>query len=113
MKSVNRNKIVRTIRRHKGNDGKPNSYEVDFMTFSQYDQKSEYKSLDGNIELYPYKWYNILYIYQIPSYWFLLLFNKFLKKPIKMNKRNHNTASVITLMLQIAALIKSLFALIG
>jgi hypothetical protein len=75
MKSINRNKIVRTIRRHKGNDGKPNSYEVDFMAFSQYDQKSEHKSFDGNIELYPYKWYNILYIYQIPSYWFLLLFN--------------------------------------
>ncbi|MEN8834402.1 MAG: hypothetical protein ABF311_04795 [Polaribacter sp.] len=54
-KSISRNKIVRTIRKYKAKDGKPNSYEIEFMTFSKYDAKSEYKFTDGNIALYPYK----------------------------------------------------------
>ena len=64
-KSISRNKIVRTIRKYKAKDGKPNSYEIEFMTFSKYDYKSEYKFPDGNIELYPYKWYDLRRFYEI------------------------------------------------
>ena len=110
---MNRNKIIRTIENHKGNDGKPNSYVVDFMTFSEYDQKSEFKFIDGNIELYPYKWYDIRWVYQIPSYRFLLLLNRLLKNPIERNKTNHNRASIITLILQIIALLQSVVTLFG
>jgi len=60
---ISRNKIVRTIRRYKGKDGKPNSHEIEFMTFSEYDAKSEYKFIDGNIEIYPYKWYDLRKFY--------------------------------------------------
>jgi len=37
MKSISRNKIIRTITRNKGKEGKPNSHEIEFMTFSKYD----------------------------------------------------------------------------
>ena len=80
MKSISKNKIIRTITRYKGKDGKPNSHEIEFMTFSKYDAKSEYKFIDGNIEIYPYKWYDLRKIYQIPSYWFLRLINKVRKE---------------------------------
>jgi hypothetical protein len=48
MKSINRNKIIRTITKYKVKDGKHNSHEIEFMTFSKYDAKSEYKFIDGN-----------------------------------------------------------------
>ena len=111
MKSISRNKIVRTIRRYKGKDGKPNSHEIEFMTFSEYDAKSEYKFIDGNIEIYPYKWYDLRKFYQIPSYWFLRLINKYMTNQIQVNKRNHNIASSITLMSEIVILLRTLIEL--
>lgn len=82
---MKRSKILRI--KYKGNEGKPDSYEIDFMTFEKYDAKSYYKFLEANIELYPYKWYDILRIYQIPSYWFLLKSKKLLKNQIQINKK--------------------------
>lgn len=111
MKSIRRNKIVRTIRKYKGKDGKPNSHEIEFMTFSKYDAKSEYKFIDGNIEMYPFKWYDFRYIYQIPAYWFLRLINKYLTNQIHINKTNHNIASIITLISEIVILVKTIFEL--
>jgi hypothetical protein len=111
MKSINRNKIVRTIRKYKGKDQKFKSHEIDFMTFSEYDAKSEYKFIDGNIEIYPYKWFDIRKFYQIPAYWFLSLINKLFKNTIQINKRNHNVASTITLISQIVILAKTLVVL--
>jgi hypothetical protein len=105
---MKRSKILRTIIKYKGNDGKPNSYEIDFMTFEKYDAQSHYIFPDGNIELYPYKWYDIRRIYQIPSYWFLLLFNKLLK--IQINKRNHKRVS-IGLLVPIIAFINEVIKL--
>ena len=112
MKSINRNKIVRTIRKYKGKNGKPNSHEIEFMIFSDYDAKSEYKFIDGNIELYPYKWYDLRRFYQIPSYWFLLSINKYLKNQIQLNKKNQNIASGITLMIEILMLLGALNILV-
>ena len=110
MKPIKRSKILRTIINYKGNDGNPDSYEIDFMTFEKYDTKYYYKFLDGNIELYPYKWYDIRKIYQIPSYWFLLLLNKLMKNQIQINKRNHKRA-LIALILTIIPLITALIQL--
>ena len=110
-KSINRNKIIRTITRYKGKDGKPNSHEIQFMTFSEYDAKSEYKFIDGNIEIHPYKWYDLRKLYQIPSYWFLRLINKYMTNQIQVNKRNHNIASSITLMSEIVILLRTLIEL--
>jgi hypothetical protein len=90
MKSISRNKIVRTIRKYKAKDGKPNSYEIEFMTFSKYDAKSEYKFIDGNIALYPYKWYDIRCFYEIPNYRLLLFMNKL--RIIKKLKTENNTS---------------------
>lgn len=112
MKSISRNKIVRTITRYKGKDGKPNSYEIEFMTFSEYDAKSEYKFIDGNIKIHPYKWYDLRRVYRIPSYLFLRLINKYLTNQFQVNKRNHNIASSITLISEIAILFRTLIELV-
>jgi hypothetical protein len=110
MKTINKNKIVRTIIKQKGNDGKPNSYKIDFMKFSEYDLKSEYKFINGNTELYPYKWYDLRKLYQIPSYWFLLRI--FRNSTERINKQNHDKTSIITLMLEILILIKTIISLL-
>ncbi|TYC14782.1 hypothetical protein ES677_05220 [Bizionia gelidisalsuginis] len=86
MKSINRNKIVRTITKYKGKDGKPNSYEIEFMSFSKFDSKSVYKYIDGNIEIYPYKWYDLRRIYQIPAHYFFHKLNIFFKTEINLTK---------------------------
>jgi hypothetical protein len=89
MKSISRNKTIRTITKYKGKDGKPKSYEIEFMTFSEYDAKSEYKFIDGNIEIHPYKWYDLRRFYEIPNYRLLLLINKLLIN--KKLKTENNT----------------------
>jgi len=95
---MNRNKIIRTIENHKGNDGKPNSYVVYFMTFSEYDQKSEFKFIDGNIELYPYKWYDLRRIYQIPTHYFFHKLDILFKRKIKRTKTK-TTAIYVTVFI--------------
>ncbi|ALJ03861.1 hypothetical protein APS56_01260 [Pseudalgibacter alginicilyticus] len=108
------NKIVRTKTIH-GSENKPNEmyYEINFMTFSEYVYKSnpEYKYINHKFELYPYKWYDIRWIYQIPAYYLLLLLNKYLKNAIQINNRNHNIASTITVISEICVLIKSIITI--
>ena len=104
MKSISRNKIFRTIRKYKGKEGKPNSHEIEFMTFSKYDAKSEYKFIDGNIEIYPYKWYDLRRIYQIPTHYFFHKLDIFFKRNIKRTKIK------TTAMYVIVFIIESLFA---
>ena len=68
-------KIVRT-KTTNGSEKKPNEmcYEINFMTFSKYVSKlrPDLIIMDYKFKLYPYKWYDIRWIYQIPSYWLLL-----------------------------------------
>jgi hypothetical protein len=113
MKSINRNKIVRTITKYKGVDKRPNSYEINFMTFKEFDLKPTYIYTDGSksAELYPYKWFDIRKFYQIPAYWFLLSVNRFRKNTIQINNRNHDIASTIILMSEIVILLKTLIKL--
>jgi|TARA_R110000796_G_scaffold176266_1_gene293146 hypothetical protein len=104
MKSISRNKIIRTITRYKGKDGKPNSHEIEFMTFSKYDAKSEYKFIDGNIEIHPYKWYDLRRVYEIPTHYFFHKLDTFFKRNIKRTKTK-TTAMYFTVFIM-----ESLFA---
>jgi len=101
------NKIVRT-KQIFGSKKKPNDmyYEIEFMTFRKYIGKINpmYKLMDYKIELYPYKWYDLRWIYQIPSYWLLLRI--FRNSPERINKQTHNKTSTITLITEILLLIK-------
>ncbi|ANH61034.1 hypothetical protein NV36_01990 [Dokdonia donghaensis DSW-1] len=44
-------------------------YDIEFMTFVNYlSKKHGYTYQDYKFELYPYKWYDLRWIYQIPAY---------------------------------------------
>ena len=104
MKSISRNKIIRTITRYKGKDGKPNSHEIEFMTFSKYNARSEYKFIDGDIEIHPYKWYDLRRVYEIPTHYFFHKLDSFFKRNIKRTKTK-KTAMYFTVFIM-----ESLFA---
>ena len=106
------NSIVRTKTIY-GNNRNPDEmyYEIDFMTFSRYMLKKnpDYIIPDYKFELYPYKWYDISWIYQIPSYWLLLRI--FRNSEAKINKQIHNKASIITLIIEILLATKPIIEL--
>lgn len=101
------NKIVRT-KTTNGSKKKPEEmyYEIDFMTFEKYIGKSKYgyTYADYEFELYPYKWYDIRWIYQIPSYWLLLRI--FRNSPERINRQTHKKTSTITLIIEMLLAIK-------
>ena len=101
------NKIVRTKTTY-GSEKKPNEmyYEIDFMTFDKYVSKNnpQYTFTDYKFELYPYKWYDIKWIYQIPSYWLLLRI--FRNSPERINRQTHKKTSTITLIIEMLLAIK-------
>ncbi len=110
MKFINRRKIVRTIIKYKGRDDKPDSYEIDFMTFEVFDHKSDYKFIDGNIELYPYKFYDLRWIYQIPAYWLLL--SVFRKSDNNISRKMHKRTSALILIIELLPTINPIINLI-
>lgn len=108
----NSNSIVRTKTIY-GNNSNPSEmyYEIDFMTFSKYILKKnpDFILLDYKFELYPYKWYDLRWIYQIPSYWLIL--RVFRISEDKINKQIHNKVSTITLITEMLLAIKSIIEL--
>jgi len=85
-------------------------YEIDFMTFSKYLQKNEYTYPDYKFELFPYKWYDLRWIFQKPAYWLLL--KVFKKSENKITRKTHNQASIITLLIELAIAIKLILEII-
>ncbi|MGK0254990.1 MAG: hypothetical protein ACI9OE_002507 [Mariniflexile sp.] len=59
------------------------------MNFSKYDSKSEYKFIDGNIELYSYRCYDLRRFYETPNYRLLLLFMNKLRIINKLKTENN------------------------
>lgn len=96
------NKIVRT-KTIIGSEKKPKEmyYEIDFMTFKKYIGKinPQYVFAHHKFELYPYKWYDIRWVYQIPSYWLLLRI--FRNSPERISKQIHSKISTATLITEI------------
>ena len=107
------NSIIRTKTTY-GNKKFPEKmhYEIDFMTFSKYISKlnPDYKFIDHKFEIYPYKQYDIRWIYEIPSYWLLLRI--FRNSPAKINRQTHSKMSTITLISEILLIIKPTIELI-
>ncbi|SHJ26700.1 hypothetical protein SAMN04488096_1273 [Mesonia phycicola] len=107
------NKIVRTKTTH-GNKNKPLEvyYEIEFMTFSNYISKLNPDIIltDYKFEIYPYKWYDLRWIYEIPAYWLLLRI--FRNSPERINKQTHNKISKITLITEILVMTTSIIELI-
>jgi hypothetical protein len=66
-----KNKIVRIKETHNTNDTIERHFnEVYLTTFSEYLSKSFYKSYGHSIDLYPYKWYEIERLYEVPYFYF-------------------------------------------
>jgi hypothetical protein len=107
------NSIVRTITIN-GSPKDPNEmhYEIDFMTLSNALSKKNpgYKIINKTFKIHPYKWYDIRWIYQIPSYWFLLRIFRIDENKISTAK--HNVMSIIVLLTEILTMMKSLKELI-
>ena len=107
---IKSNKIVRTITTENTNEFK--HYFIDFMTFEKfvYEKQNGYTWLNHTFEIYPYKWFDLRWIYEIPSYWLLLRI--FRNSEAKINKQIHNKASIITLITEMLLATKPTIELI-
>lgn len=107
------NSIVRTITLY-GEKKSTNEmhYQIEFMTFkkalSKINPRVQY--IDSHTELYPYKWFDLRYIYQIPAYWLLLRIFRISED--KISKQTHRRTSIITLMSEILILVKLIFEIV-
>lgn len=107
------NSIVRTKTVY-GNIKEPHKMykKIEFMTFKKATSKmpNRYYSDDSVFAIYPYKWYDIRWIYQIPSYWVLLRI--FRNSEAKISKQMHNNTSTITLIIEMLLATKPTIELI-
>lgn len=108
------NSIVRTITII-GNQKRPNEmhYKIDFMTFSKalLKENQPFIIIDEKFKIYPYKWYDIRWVYEIPSYWFLLRVLRINEHKISVAK--HNAMSITVLITEILTIIKLIKELIN
>lgn len=102
--------IVRTKTTH-GLNYKPEEmyYEVNFMTFSRYIERSQFAEYGSKFELFPFKWYDLRRFYQIPAYWILMRLKKSEKD---ISKSTHKKASTITLLTEVLLLAKPVIELL-
>ena len=99
------NKIIRTKTTHNLNDSIDRQYySTKFMTFDKFIRESNYIVNGEKFEINPYKWYDIRWIYEIPSYWILLKF--FRNKEHKIAIEAHKATSTIVLIVEILSVIK-------
>jgi hypothetical protein len=88
----------------------PNDYHYDLklMTFEDYvNQKDFYDISIRTMEIYPYKWYNISYLYQIPAYYIRsLLFRLTNINTIRDNTLITNITESIVIISESISLIK-------
>ncbi|OAD44600.1 hypothetical protein [Polaribacter atrinae] len=78
-------------------------YEIEFMTFEKYvselNKYNEYNYIGKpKFEKYPYKWYDLRKIYQIPSHYFFHKLNVFFNRKINFNKTK-TTAMYLTVFI--------------
>lgn len=85
-------------------------YRIDFMLFWHYLDKKKFAYPDYKLEIYPYKWYDLRWIYQKPSFWLLLKI--FRKNPNKITNQIHRNTSTIVLISEIFFTIKSIIEVI-
>lgn len=107
------NSIVRTITIN-GNPKNPDKmhYKIDFMTFSKALSKENphYQVMHETFKIYPYKWYDIRWIYEIPAYWFL--FRILHKSESNISRQMHNRTSTIVLVAELLSIAKPTIELI-
>jgi hypothetical protein len=89
------------------------NYQIDFMTFEKALSKinSGYTFVGEKIELYPYKWYDLRYLYEIPAYWLLLKYYK--NSELRYTKKNHQNISFYVLAAEFLALLISILKPLG
>lgn len=102
------NSIVRTRTINK--DERGDYYDIELMTYSKYLQRSEFMFMKHKIELYPYKWYDLRRLWEIPSYLIVLKFFRISEANIKIQR--HKRISIIVLITEILALIKLITSII-
>lgn len=101
------NSIVR-VKTIYGSSNKPNEMyqKIEFMTFQKAVSKlnPRFYSTNEKFEIYPYKWYDIRFIYEIPAYWFL--FRILRKSESNITRQMHNTTSAVVLIAEILSILK-------
>ena len=107
------NSIVRTKKTF-GNLKEPEKmfYKIEFMTFQNAVNKlnARFVSPDEFFEIYPYKWYDLRWIYEIPAYW--ILFRILRTKEHNISTAKHKAMSITVLITEILAVIKPIKELI-
>jgi len=95
-----KNHIVRTRTIHNVNkEHGPPYYEINLMTFEKFAARSNQIIIGISFEHFPYKWYNINYMWELPSFWFLTKY--FNKRPQEITPQKIKIASNITLILEV------------
>jgi|TARA_X000000950_G_scaffold55371_1_gene66304 hypothetical protein len=80
----NGKKIVRTKTVHKNDIG--DYFEIQVMTYAKFIQRSQYKFVETDFILFPYKWYDLRWLVDKP-YFFLnrMIFNS---SEVRLGSRN-------------------------
>jgi len=67
---TDKNKIIRVKETHNTDQSTDRHYyEIYLTTFSEYLSKTYYKGYGHSIDLFPYKWYEIEKIYEVPYFY--------------------------------------------
>lgn len=98
------NKIVRTKKTFNLYDSKERQYfKTELMTFDNYIKEYNWKVNGQKFELYPYKWFDLRWIYEKPSYLLLHIFSKSLNKDLNRHKTIRITTRLIIGLFEIIA----------
>jgi hypothetical protein len=88
-------------------------YQIDFMTFEKALSKinSGYTFVGEKIKLYPYTWYDLRYLYEIPAYWLLLKYCE--NSELRYSRKKHQNISFHVFAAEVLALGVSIKKLLG
>ncbi|MFV7236012.1 hypothetical protein [Flavobacterium sp. ZB4R12] len=107
------NSIVRTKTTF-GSSKKPNEMycKIEFMTLEKAVRKlpNRFYTTDEKFEIYPYKHYDLRWLYEIPAYWFLLRILR--RSESSISRQMHNRTSTTVLLLEILSITKPTIELI-
>lgn len=98
-----KNTIVRTKTIHINESG--HYYENNLVTWEKFISRSKYVYYNVGYKLYPYKWYDFRYVYQVPAYWILL---KLRRNENEISNKQYRGMSIVTLFIEMLSVLKPL-----
>ena len=91
MTSSRSDKIVRV----KLTDTETNTHQIYLTTKREAEQRLKYVAYGEKFEYYPYRWFEVQCLWEVPSFWFLKSLSRVFKKDLNRHKMTANAMSLI------------------